>query len=461
LKAKNELTDTIVAIATAQGRGGIGIVRLSGPQAFAIAKQVFSPSNLAIVNPWPSHQMFYGMIGDVREQTELDEGLVVRMEDSHSYTGEEVVEIQGHGSPVVLQQTVGICVSKGARLAAPGEFTRRAYLNGKVDLVQAEAIAELIHAESEAEAWAAKKRLQGKLSQGLEELRANTISLLAECEADIDFPEENLPLASRPHLLSKIKQNQLLTEKLLKSFENNQRLHQGFSVVFIGRPNVGKSSIFNALLDIQRAIVTPIAGTTRDVIREELILQGRRVRLIDTAGLRSSALDMVEKLGMERTEDEMIQADIVCLVCSTLEELTKREKEILKKDQLSRVWLLWNKIDLKAPSQRLQNETPVYEVSALRGDGITKLRDALGATCVEKSMVRHDGGIANDRQKNLLDQYLKALTKGRAEWEKNSSPEFVAFELRLAHQCISQILGKDDTMEEVLDEIFSRFCVGK
>lgn len=461
IKNSTASTDTIVAVATSHGRGGIGIVRLSGPRACFVGQKLFQPRLKDIPVPWPSHQLIYGSVGD-SQGAWFDDCMVVRMESPHSYTGEDVVEFQCHGSPVILDQVVSACLAQGVRLAGPGEFTRRAFLNGKMDLVQAEAVAELIEAQSQAEVQAAQRRLEGRLSKQLHSLRKKTISILAECEADIDFPEENLPLSNQTEIIKKIKEIQCVTKGLLKTYERNQTLKSGFVVALIGQPNVGKSSLFNALLSMDRAIVTPSAGTTRDVLREELLMGGVRIRLLDTAGLSQNSKDLVEKMGMERTQEELSQADLVCLVCSVDQELTSWEKNLLKEHTSDQVWLVWNKTDLLSPSKnQLTFHDAAFPVSAKHGQGLEDFRNAIGATAKEKSDLPIQGGISTDRQRNLLVNYQRFISQAAEAWKKGTSPEFVAFELRQAYQALSRLLGKDESMETVLDEIFSRFCIGK
>ncbi len=453
-------SDTIVAIATPPGRGGVGIVRLSGPHSYPIAKQLF----LTKTKPqeaWPTNCFHYGKLIHPTEGSIIDEGLVLRMKAPYSYTGEDVVEFQVHGSPVILQEIISHCIHLGVRLAAPGEFTRRAFLNGKIDLLQAEAVAELIYSQSDAEAKAARMRLDGKLSANVQKLREITISILAECEADIDFPDENLPLEKRQHILEKFDQVKTLATKVLSTYECNQRLQNGFFVVLTGPPNVGKSSLFNALLETDRAIVTEIPGTTRDALREELILGGRRVRLVDTAGLRSPGTDVVEQIGMERTQEEMKKADLICLVCSALEEMSEKEKDFWADIPANKRWFIWNKIDQRFPYDRNPESAKVFFVSALRGDGIVELKNAIRNAAIESDVIDPEGGISNDRQRALLLKYIRALDRGETSWRNEMSPEFVAFELRQAYQALSQMLGKDLDMEEVLNEVFTKFCIGK
>ncbi len=450
--------DTIVAIATGVARGGIGVVRLSGPKAPEIAREIFNPL-AGGDRPWPSHQLLYGeILGGDGER--IDDGFAVRMVRPNSYTGEEVVEIHGHGSPVTLQQIVFACVSQGARLAEPGEFTKRAFLNGRIDLIQAEAVAELIRAESEAEARAAKLRLEGKLSETVRRLREETRSLLVDCEAAVDFPEEGTAVP-RPALLEKISSLLAAARDLRSSYAANQRLTSGFSVALLGRPNVGKSSLFNALLKTDRAIVTPTPGTTRDALREELVLSGVRARLIDTAGFHDSPKDDVERIGIRKAEEAQKQADLHLFICDASEGLTRQEAAWLTQYKDIGPWLVWNKTDLRRPASEPAPLPRLFWVSALRGDGVSSLREAIGAEAARACQVGRDGGVSNDRQRELLDEFLDALSRADGELQADASPEFAAFELQRAYRGISRLLGEDEGMEEVLSEIFSRFCIGK
>ncbi len=454
-----KLIDTIVAIATATGRGGVGIVRLSGPLAGRIGERIFEPRKPT--SPWPSHQLLYGRAIDSKNGEGIDDGFAVRMDAPHSYTGEEVVEIQTHGSPPALSEIVRLATLHEARLAEPGEFTKRAFLNGKLDLIQAEAVAELIEATSEAEATSARRRLEGKLSSALHRLREETLSLLAATEADIDFPEEELSLPERLAKINKIKEFQLVTNKLLETYESNSRLHEGYSVAFVGRPNVGKSSLFNALLTFDRAIVTSVPGTTRDVLREEVVLDGRRIRFLDTAGLRSAPSDDVERIGMERTTTTIYSADLVCVVAEASEGLNAEEKELLSSIPEGKRWLIWNKIDLSEPRRDESPPAPSFDVSAIRGDGLEHFRQELIERVSRETFLTPEGGVSNDRQKNLLMEYVVGLKRVEEGLERRVSSEFLASDLRHAHRALSRIVGKDEGVEDILTEIFSKFCIGK
>ncbi len=456
----SERDDTIGAVATAPGQGGIGIVRMSGPGASTIAATLFVPKQRT-TDPWPAQKLIFGAIASEADGRILDEGYAVRMGATASYTGEDVVELHAHGSPVTLQKIVECCIAAGARLARAGEFTQRAYLNGKLDLIQAEAVAELIAAQSEAEAAAARRRLEGRVSGELNELRENVVSLLAECEADVDFPEEDLTVRNAPTLLKEARRLQAFAEALLTTYRANQRLASGFSVLLVGRPNVGKSCLFNALLSSSRAIVTSVPGTTRDVLREELVLEGRRVRLIDSAGLREGGGDEVEGVGMARTRNELQTVDRVCVVLDAQEGLTREDEAILEEVDPEKRWVIWNKKDLRPPpvEQPLANRT--FSVSALTGADVEALRSALGEEAAKEGFVESNGGISNDRQRERLAECAASLGRGVTELKRGASPEFVAFEFRGAHRALSRLVGRDAGAEDVLSDIFSRFCIGK
>lgn len=449
--------DTIVAIATPPGAGGVGIIRLSGPQSKPILEALSDNA------PNQSHRLTHGHIHDPVSRETLDDVLMVWMKAPKSYTGEEVVEIHAHGNILVLNQIVDLCLKQGARLAKPGEFTQRAYVSGKLDLIQAEAVAELIMAESIEEARTARRRLSGRLSGDIDRLYQDTLSVLAECEADIDFPDENLPVESRLKLLEKIGDIRMRAEMLIKSHETNRKLQQGFQVAIIGAPNVGKSSLFNRLLEEDRAIVSSIPGTTRDVLREELIIKGRRVRLIDTAGMRPSPADVLESEGIERAKRTIEEVDLLCLTVSSDQGLTKEDYDLIESIPKQKLWLIWNKIDLMVPllTEDILHAYRSFKISAKTGEGLSEFRHALETEVESQTPSMESGGISNDRQKVLLAQFVQTFVNAETLWRKGESAEFAAFELRQCLGYLGEILGKTDHQERILDEIFSRFCIGK
>ncbi|MCB0307727.1 MAG: tRNA uridine-5-carboxymethylaminomethyl(34) synthesis GTPase MnmE [Bdellovibrionales bacterium] len=451
--------ETIAAIATPIGQAGIGVIRLSGSKALEIFNRLFVPRK---DQEWATHRLVLGSIVEPKTGDVIDEVLSAWMKGPHSFTGEDVVEIHGHGNPILLNKILTLVIDEGARLARAGEFSQRAFLSGRIDLVQAEAICELIHSESLEEAKAAKQRLSGALSASLESLYALVLDVLAECEADIDFPDENLPIEQRGPLLKKIKDISTRASELLNSYESNQELHDGMKVVLFGAPNVGKSSLFNRLLSEDRAIVTSIAGTTRDLLREELNLGGRRVRLFDTAGLHEGVKDIVEREGMERSIGVIDAADIVCLILSSEEKLGEMERSWLQKLSSDKLWVVWNKIDLKEPKiEEVLEGRKCFLVSALNGNGIGALREALTNEATRRLTYHQSGGISNERQRQLLLKFKSAFDQGYAAMHDGQFSEFVSFEFRQGLGFIGEILGKADPQEDILDQIFSKFCIGK
>lgn len=451
--------DTIVAIASAPGRGGIGVVRLSGERSHGIAKKVFRAKHKRSANAPTPQQLVFGQI-TTREGGAIDEGYLVHFFSPHSYTGEDAIEFYGHGSPVVLAQVVARCQAEGARLSRGGEFTQRAFLNGKMDLVQAEAVAELIEASSEMEAEAARRRLKGGLSEKIEELQQLLISLLAEIEAEIDFADEDLDLLSAEQKIEKTQQIQILIENLKSSYAISQRLTEGFQVALVGRPNVGKSSLFNALLQTDRAIVTEVPGTTRDTLREEIFVEGRAVRLIDTAGLHEESTDPIEGKGMLRSREALAGADVALLVLDATEENASRDEGLVRElGPGAQALKVWNKIDLEETGSKTAGED--LRVSAKTGQGMKELRRALGEMVNRALPTEAFGGISNDRHLECLVQAEVSMERAAARQKEGASAEFVAFELQEALRVVSEILGSTEDAEAVLGEVFSRFCVGK
>lgn len=450
---------TIVAISTPPGIGGVGVVRISGPKSLEIAQALFHSASSAV---WKPQQLYYGYIRDTKTNEVLDDGYAVYFKSPQTFTGEDVVEFQLHGNPILLSSIVNQCLIHGARLAEPGEFTKRAYLNGKIDLLQAEAVAELIHSQSLAEAHQARLRLDGKLSSHLMHLREEIIDVLAEIEAAIDFPEEEIEPQSQSKILERIEKIKSVAEKFLQTYEQNQKIHSGFRVVLAGRPNVGKSSIFNAILQTDRAIVTPIAGTTRDVISEEIVLDRYRVKLLDTAGLRKEFSDEIEKEGMARSGNEISKADLVVWVGSTTETYMANDFEIFENIAREKRWIVWNKCDVQQPQESF-NTLPekLFFVSAKTNDGIDELTLELKKILQENSKDDLGGGISNDRQRELLVSMIRCCSITENMLQKKFPPELTAVEFREAYHAVSRMLGKEENMEDVYDRIFSKFCIGK
>ena len=464
LRMTNHLSDhdTIAAIATPPGRGAIGIVRISGPEALRIGEQLFrGERGLAELKG------FAAALGWVEDQSErLDQVLCLVMRAPRSYTREDVVEFHCHGGPEPLRRVLQAVLGRGARLAEPGEFTRRAFLAGRIDLSSAEATAELIESQIEAQARAALKRLAGGLQAAIGGLRAQVLELLALLEAGIDFAdEEDIPVISRPELRSRLAGLQAEVERLLQESERGRVVEEGFFAAILGRPNVGKSTLMNALLREDRVIVTPHPGTTRDVVEESVVLAGLLVRLSDTAGIRASQ-DAVEQLSVDRSWRAAAGADLVLLLLDGSEPIQPEDSALVAKLGRQPVLLVLNKADLKPAlreedANRLCPGAPVVSISALTGQGL----DRLEAKIVElassgQSWPGESAVLLNLRQRQSLRRAGEALARAQAALEEKLSDEFVAADLRPALAALGEITG-ESVSEEILDLIFSRFCVGK
>jgi len=432
--------DTIAAMATPPGRGGIGIVRISGPGARAIAERVAGGV------PQPrvaTHGAFRGQAGE-----QLDEGVALYFPAPHSYTGEDVLELQGHGGPVVMQELLDACVAAGARLAEPGEFTRRAFLEGKLDLAQAEAVADLIDAASREAARSALRSLTGEFSTAIREVVGGLTELRALIEAMLDFPEEDVDPVHAEDAARRLAAIRTGLAELLAKSRQGRLLAAGIHVVIAGQPNVGKSSLLNRLLEEERAIVTPIPGTTRDTLRETIEIEGVPVTLVDTAGLRSSP-DEIERLGIERTRRELVAADIALVVHEAGGRPELREDVATQATRID----VFNKVDL-APGFR-PPESGVA-VSAKTGEGIEALRRAI-VRAAGWSSAGEGVFLARARHLRALEAASVHLESANLEKERW---EFVAEELRLAQTELGRITG-EVSADDLLGAIFSRFCIGK
>ena len=440
MRADEVERDTIAAVATPAGRGAIGVVRISGPRVPRIAEAQLETL------PAPRHATYATFRNSQGEA--LDRGLALYFPAPGSYTGEPVLELQGHGGPVVLQEVLAACLDAGARLAEPGEFTRRAFLEGRLDLAQAEAVADLIDAASREAARSAVRSLAGEFSSAVEELRGRLTELRALTEAMLDFPEEDLDALHREGARARLRELRAALQGVLAKSRRGSLLRSGVHVVLAGPPNVGKSSLLNRLAGEERAIVTPVAGTTRDALREPVQIEGVPLTLVDTAGLRASS-DRIEQLGMERTRREIAAADIVL----TMAEAGARAGAVAEVPQTATQILVFNKADLHPA---FSPPSGAFAVSALTGAGLEELRKAiLGAA-----------GWSNSGESTFLarERHLRALTAcsehlARAE-EEIDRWELLAEELRLAHDQLVSLTGAF-TSEDLLGEIFSRFCIGK
>jgi len=456
--------DTIAAIATPPGRGAIGVIKISGEKSLEILQKIFKP-----FKPRPhfeSHRFYYGHIIDPKTGESLDEVLVVYMKKPRSYTREDVVEIHAHSGYFNLRKILELVLREGARPARPGEFTLRAFLNGRIDLAQAEAIEELISAKSERALKLALSSLSGRLSQMVQDLRERLLLALAQVESAIDFPEEDIEIMNPPELIHFLSKEIIpVIERHIKNYEEGKIYKEGISLVISGKPNVGKSSLMNALLKEERAIVTPIPGTTRDFLEEEASIAGLPVKLIDTAGLRETT-DPVEKIGVERALQKLKEADLVLFLIDVSEKPDDETLQLYEKIKEYPQIVVLNKIDLKPNHLEewkglFEGKAEVIPVSVKEGINLERLSQKIYEKITTERGTEIPEVVPNVRQKVALEAAKAHLEEAMKELEKKEPlPELVSLELRSAINALSEIIG-EVTTEDLLSEIFSRFCIGK
>lgn len=455
--------DTIAAIATPFGIGGIGIIKISGPQALKIISTLFRSRHL---HGTPlSHHLYYGEIIDPENDSIIDEVLISYMAKPSSYTREDVVEINCHSGPLVLKKILELVIKSGARPAEPGEFTKRAYLNGRIDLAQAEAVIDLIEAKTLSALRTASNQLKGLLSQKIKEIKDELLLILSHLEAQIDFPEEDIETLTLDKIQKKLEEVLSKLESLLKTYETGRLYQEGISVIITGKPNVGKSSLLNALIGEKKAIVTPIPGTTRDAIEEMISLKGIPVKIIDTAGLREPK-DLLEEEGVRVTWDKVSQADLVILVIDSHQGLDDEDRKIRDALQEKPFVIAYNKIDLpsRITQAQVKEEFPgksLIPVSALQRKGLEELREAIVSE-VTKNRIEYPAEIliTSFRHKQSLEKARACLQSLLHHLSPNLPPEYFALDLQTGIEALREILG-ESYQEEILDQIFSRFCIGK
>ena len=453
--ASLQLNDTIVAVSTPAGRGGLGVLRLSGPAAAAIAGAM-----VKLRSPLRSWKVSLGdlLVDDLLvEEVLVDEVLVSYFQAPRSYTGEDVVEISCHGSPVVLQYALDLAASKGARLAEPGEFTLRAFLRGRIDLPRAEAVHDLIESTTLYQARVAAQQLQGSVSRRLQPVKDHLLELIALLEAGIDFAEDDISVASGPQILARLDPIRESLTRLVASYQYGGLVRSGFSLAVVGRPNVGKSSLFNRLLRQDRAIVTDIPGTTRDLVAETADFAGIPVRLVDTAGLRETG-ETIERLGIERSYQAMADADLTLVVLDLSRPRTPEDEALLARArEQGRYLVAANKSDLPA----LWPAGDAIPVSAQSGAGVDQLRQrAIEVLAPAAGLAPDDGLITSSRQFNHLRKSLQAIEKTRLAVAAAVPHEFVLVDLYDALQPLDNLTGST-TADDILNRIFSTFCIGK
>ncbi len=455
--------DTIVAAATAPGTGAVAIVRLSGPSSFEILRAIWHSQNKATFEP---RRLYLGDVIDPETHSHIDRAMAVFFPKPHSLTGEDVAELQCHGGSYLVRRITGLAMQLGARMAEPGEFMRRAFLNGRVDLTEAEAVADLVDARGESALKQAISHLTGALADKLGGMRRELISIRAHLEAEIDFSDEGITLPSRSEIASSIERLSHDVAVLHNSYERGRLMREGARVAIIGKPNVGKSSILNLLVGSDRAIVTPIPGTTRDVIEELIQLGPYPLVLQDTAGIRES-IDEVEMLGIERSRRSLEDADLVIAVFDSSQPLTVEDSAIAHHARGRIGVALLNKNDLPPEAQphdlrAIGVGLPILPFSALRADGIEDLKcELLRALESLRGPGRGDEvAISRERHRDALAHALEALSAAKQSAEQSMPPEIIAVDVTLAADALGQITGEVHT-EDVLDAVFREFCIGK
>ncbi len=455
---------TIAAIATPVGPGAIGVIKVSGNLAEHILKRIFQPKRN--IKEFQSHRLYYGFIKDPETGELIDEVLVTLMRKPHTYTREDVLEIYGHSGYLVLTKILELVLKEGARPAEPGEFTRRAFLNGRIDLSQAEALLDLINARSEEGLKLALTQLKGALAQKVTRIKETLLSALAVIEVAVDFPEEDVELVSHYDLSQTLEKEALapITE-LIESYQSGKLLREGIAVVIAGRPNVGKSSLLNAILLEERAIVTPVPGTTRDVIEEMATIQGLPVRLIDTAGLRE-AEDVVEEIGVKRAKEKIAEADVVIFLVDGSAEPTEEDFRLYQEIRDKPHLVVVNKIDIASPEalelwREAFPEEKIVFISAKTRLGLETLAKRIFELVTGGLPGELPNVAPNLRQKMALERTKEALERAIENLKKSQFfPELVAVDLREALSSLGEITG-ETTTEDLLDRIFSNFCIGK
>ena len=462
--AKFELDDTIAAVATPAGEGGIAVVRVSGPKAFEAVESFFVSHEHKKLNDVPANTICWGSFMDAAGLP-VDQVLLSCFRAPRSYTGQNVIEISCHGGFAVTKKILGILLGKDVRHAEPGEFTRRAFLNGKLDLTQAEAVLDLIHARSERSLNIAIRQLSGALSRTLKELKEALVRLLAHMEAHLDFPEEDLEVNVKTGMQDQFTNIQKKIRSLIAGFERNQFIREGVLVTLVGKPNVGKSSIFNALLERDRALVSDLPHTTRDHLEEALEIRGFYIRLRDTAGLVSTPKHPLDKMGMERTLEALHESDIVLYVMdgsAPVEDADRHVFHLIPGDK--KVIALVNKSDLSSRTEAKKIKAvlgakPWIRISAKTREGFKELEEMI-AGCLERGTSESGEQITKLRHKKALESALEALQRAEQSFQRKMSLEFVTPDLHAALEAMKELTGETYS-EDLLDVIFSEFCIGK
>lgn len=453
---------TIVAISTAPGIGGIGIVRMSGKDSFNILNKIFVPNSESDIN---GYKIKYGKIINPKTKKEIDEVLVSYFKNPKSYTKEDMCEINSHGGIITTREILELCLQNGAELAEPGEFTKRAFLNGRIDLSQAEATIDIINAKTKKESNAAINQLEGVLSEQIGEFRKKALDIMVDIEASIDYPEYDIEEVTSERIVNFLTDIKKDLAVLLESFENGKIIKQGISLAIIGSPNTGKSSLLNAMLREERAIVTDIAGTTRDSIEETITIEGIPFKIVDTAGIRDVDNE-VEKIGIKKAKKIAENSDVIIAMFDISKKLEKEEYEILDFIKEKKAIIILNKIDLKyadvKEDKRFQEiDKKIIEMSVLKKEGLEKLYDTL-IEMFKLNDINLDNEVivTNIRHKNLIEEANKSVTSSLEALRSNMPIDIIAINIKDIIENLGKITGENVT-EDIITEIFSKFCLGK
>lgn len=456
--------DTIVAISTPPGEGGIGIVRMSGEKSIDIIKEIFVLPSGKEISEIKDRYFYYGKIVDVAGEP-LDEVLMVCMRGPRSYTREDIVEIHCHGGMIPIRKILELIISHGARLAEPGEFTKRAFLNGRLDLVQAEAVADLIRAKSDEAARSSLRQMEGSLSRKLKDIRERLLDLIAHIEVTIDYPEEDIDEIIGKEIAGVLDEVLSEMKRLIDSANTGKLIRQGIKTVIVGKPNVGKSSLLNALVRENRAIVTHIPGTTRDIIEEYISIRGIQVNIIDTAGIRETE-DVVEKIGVERTKKNIDEADLIIAMFDASVPFEKEDEEILERIKDKKVLVIVNKTDLPnlLDIEKIKSTIPdgdIIETSLIKGEGVEEIENYIYNMVYSGNVtVSDEPMVTNIRHENLLKSSYKHLLDAKNALEHGVPLDLISIDIRSSLDDIGVITGEFVT-DDIVDRIFSNFCVGK
>lgn len=444
------------------GIGGIGIIRISGEKSFEILEKIFEPKNKEDISNISGYTIKYGNITDGDEI--VDEVLVSYFKEPKSYTKENMCEINSHGGTVIVKKILNLCLKNGANLAEPGEFTKRAFLNGRIDLSQAESVIDIINAKSSKEAKEGIKQLEGFLSEKIKNIKSDLIEIITNIEVSIDYPEYDTPELSENELTDKIDVILSKLRKLEESFENGKIIKEGIKTVIIGKPNVGKSSLLNAILKEERAIVTEFEGTTRDTIEEFVNIKGVPLKLVDTAGIRDTSNE-VEKIGIRKSKNMAENADLIICILDSSRNLDEEDIQIINLAKEKKSILVLNKSDLEAKidenSQFLKEFKNIVKISAIKNDGIEELYDKISELfSLNEISLDNEVIITNERHKNLIMNAIYNIKEAKNTLKKGMPIDFVEINLKNALVNLGTITG-EEASEEIINEIFSRFCLGK